>query len=441
MTVLPRSIRARVTVLAVVLVAVLLLGVSLTMIALLRWQLTDNLDEGLAQRADTISAVVGDGPPGTLGGDEDLIVQLVAADGTVSSSSSNLAGVPPIVPLEPGYVTTDSVPGRSESFRVLTRTVASGGRPAILVVGINRDDVTDPLRIVTRILVASVPAVVLLLGALAWWLIGRVLRPVDRMRAQMAEITDTNLAARIPEPDTGDEIDRLARTMNDTLARVEDAVRRQQRFVADASHELRSPLTRIRTELEVDLAHPEAADMTATERSVLTETVGLQLLVDDLLHLARSDASATDLVGVALDLDDIVLDESRRLAARGRVVVDSHAVSAAAVVGVPSQLTRAVQNLLDNAERHAATTVTITLAESDGVAMLTVSDDGAGIPPDKRAEIFERFTRLDDARTRDAGGTGLGLAITRDIVQRHHGTIRLADSPTTTFVVELPTRP
>ena len=123
------------------------------------------------------------------------------------------------------------------------------------------------------------------------------------------------------------------------------------------------------------------------------------------------------------------------------MAVDSRAVSAAAVVGVPSQLTRAVQNLLDNAERHAATTVTITLAEFDGIATLTVSDDGAGIPPDKRTEIFERFARLDDARTRDAGGTGLGLAITRDIVQRHHGTIRLADTPTTTFVVELPTRP
>lgn len=437
----PHSIRARVTALAVVLTAVLLFGVSLAMIAVLRWQLTDNLDESLAQRADTISAVVGDGPPVVLGGDEDLLVQLVGADGAVLAASSNLAGFPPIVPLRPGYLSTDSVPGRSESFRVLTRPVESSGRPAYLVVGINRDDITDPLRIVSRVLATSVPAVVLLLGALTWWLIGRVLRPVDRMRAQMAEITDTNLGGRIPEPRTGDEIDRLARTMNDTLARVEDAVRRQQRFVADASHELRSPLTRIRTELEVDLAHPERADMTATEHSVLNETVGLQLLVDDLLHLARSDAAATDVVGVAVDLDDIVLGETRRLAGRGRVTVDSRAVSAAAVVGVPSQLTRAVQNLLDNAERHAATTVTIALAEVDGIAVLTVSDDGAGIPPDKRTEIFERFARLDDARTRDAGGTGLGLAITRDIVQRHHGTIRLADTPTTTFVVELPTRP
>jgi signal transduction histidine kinase len=438
---LPRSIRARVTALAVVLTAVLLLGVSLAMIAVLRWQLTDNLDESLAQRADTIAAVVADGPPGTLVGDEDLLVQLVDADGTVLSSSSNLVGAQPIAPSEYGYLTTDSVPGRAETFRLLTRAVDTGGGPGYLVVGINRDDITDPLRIVSRVLAISVPAVILLLGGLTWWLIGRVLQPVDRMRAQMAEITETNLGGRIPEPSTGDEIDRLARTMNETLARVEDAVHRQQRFVADASHELRSPLTRIRTELEVDLARPEQADMVATERSVLAETIGLQLLVGDLLHLARSDAAANDIVGVAVDLDDIVLSETRRLVARGRVVVDSRGVSAAGVVGVPSQLTRAVQNLLDNAERHAATTVTVTLGELDGVALLTVSDDGAGISPDKRAEVFERFTRLDDARTRDAGGTGLGLAITRDIVERHRGTIRLADSPTTTFVVELPTRP
>jgi signal transduction histidine kinase len=292
-----------------------------------------------------------------------------------------------------------------------------------------------------RTLALTVPAVVFVLGVLTWWLIGRVLRPVDTMRAQMAEITASNLGGRIPEPGTGDEIDRLARTMNETLARVEDAVRHQQRFVADASHELRSPLTRIRTELEVDLSLPDAAaDPIATERSVLDETIGLQRLVDDLLHLARSDAAATEFVGVSVDLDDIVLGETRRVAERGQVVVDSRRVSAANVTGVPSQLTRAIQNLLDNAERHASTTVTVTLAETDGLARLTVSDDGAGIAADKRGEVFERFTRLDEARTRDAGGTGLGLAITRDIVERHGGTIRLADEPTTTFVVELPAR-
>ena len=202
------------------------------------------------------------------------------------------------------------------------------------------------------------------------------------MRAQMAEITASNLGGRIPEPGTGDEIDRLAQTMNETLARVEDAVRHQQRFVADASHELRSPLTRIRTELEVDLSQPDQdADPIATERSVLAETIGLQRLVDDLLHLARSDAAATEFVGVSVDLDDIVLSETRRLAERGQVMVDSRQrLGRERHRRRPASSRRAVQNLLDNAERHASTTVTITLAETDGLARLTVTDDGAGIP-------------------------------------------------------------
>ena len=325
---------------------------------------------------------------------------------------------------------------------MLSRPIVIDGEQGYLLVGINRDDVTDPLRLVTRLLAITVPAVVLLLGVLTWWLIGRVLRPVDTMRAQMAEITASNLGGRIPQPETGDEIDRLARTMNETLGRMEDAVRRQQRFVADASHELRSPLTRMRSELEVDLAKPDAADVVATERSLLDETIGLQHLVEDLLQLARSDAaSPPDVDLIAVDLDDIVLREVRRLAERGRVTLDTRGVSGAQVSGDPVLLARAVRNLLDNAERHAEQNVTVTLGEQGGRARLTVADDGAGIAAGQRVHVFERFARLDEARTRDAGGTGLGLAITRDIVERHGGTIDLLDEDRTTFVLELPSRP
>ena len=285
------------------------------------------------------------------------------------------------------------------------------------------------------------PAVVIILGILTWWLTGRTLRPVEKMRLEMAEITGTNLGRRVAEPATGDEIDRLAHTMNETLDRLEEAIRRQQRFVADASHELRSPLTRIRGELELDLAHGVPVDPTTTERSVLDETIDLQHLVDDLLQLARSDDGFTELTLQPVDLDDIVLREARRLRERGRVNVDLRRVSAAQTIGDIHQLTRATRNLLDNAERHAATTVTISLAEIDGRVRLTVSDDGAGISTDDRRHIFERFTRLDDARTRDAGGTGLGLAIVRDIIQRHDGIINIEDGIPTTFVVDLPGAP
>ena len=226
------------------------------------------------------------------------------------------------------------------------------------------------------------------------------------------------------------------------LDRVEVAVRRQQTFVADASHELRSPLTRIRSEIEVDLAHPDRADLAATHRSVLEETTALERLVADLLHLARSDATAGELRREAVDLDDIVLSEVRRLRASGGLDVDAGGVTAAQIHGDRDQLARLVRNLLDNAARHASRTVTISLAEHGGDAVLVVDDDGPGIPLDHHDRVFERFTRLDDARTQSSGGTGLGLAICRDIVRRHGGTVAIDPdhAPGARFVVSIPLR-
>lgn len=436
-----RSIRFRIAAIAVTASGILLVGVSLLMITVLRAQLTDNVDEGLNQRADTIQSVLATTTPAPLSGDEDLLTQVVTPDGTVLAASGNLAGTPPITALTPGSRTIDTVPGRPETFRVLVRPVISEGRQALLIMGINNDDITDPISLLSRFLGTAVPIVVIALGALTWWLTGRTLRPVEKMRAEMAEITGANLGRRLAEPATGDEINRLARTMNATLDRLEGAIRRQQRFVADASHELRSPLTRIRSELEVDLAGGQANNPTTTEQSVLEETINVQHLVDDLLQLARSDDGPIEINVQHVDLDDIILRETRRLRERGRVLVDIRAVSAAQTIGDPEQLARATRNLLDNAERHAASTVTITLVELDGRVRLTVSDDGEGIPAEDRELIFERFSRLDEGRTRDAGGTGLGLAIVRDIIERHHGSIYVEDIDATKFVVELPLAP
>jgi signal transduction histidine kinase len=292
--------------------------------------------------------------------------------------------------------------------------------------------------ILTRLLTGAVPLVVLALGVLTWWLTGRTLRPVEKMRVEMAEISGTNLDRRVAEPGTGDEIDRLAHTMNETLDRLESAIRRQRQFVGDASHELRSPLTRIRTELEIDLTNGQPVDPGRTERSVLADVIQLQYLVDDLLQLARSDDGVPDLQFQPVDLDDIVLREARRISERGRVTVDLHGMSAAQTLGDPQQLARAIRNLLENAERHAAAVITVILSEDDHRVRLAIRDDGAGISAKDRPHIFERFTRLDDARTRESGGSGLGLAIVRDIVERHGGTIRLDDGLPTQFVLELP---
>jgi signal transduction histidine kinase len=443
-----RSIRFRISALATVLCALILTLVALAMILVLRKQLTDNLDEGLLQRSDAFAAVIADVPSDALFVDEDLLVQLVDGTGSVIVSSPNLRGAPPLSEARSGYRNSSDVPGRTEIFRLLVRELDTPDPAQRLIVGVNLDDVTDPVGILSKLLAVTVPSVIVALAALVWWLTGRTLRPVEKMRTEMADISGTNPGRRVVEPGTGDEIDRLAQTMNGTLERLDNAIRRQQQFVADASHELRSPLTRMRGELELDLAHPDLTDSTDIKRSVLAETVALQHLVDDLLHLARSDSGVAAAVHATIDLDDIVLREARRLNDRGRVRVDVRQVSALQVGGDQDQLTRALRNLLDNAERHAASTVSISLVGSTQSVTLTVGDDGAGIPVDQREVVFARFTRLDDARSSDRGGSGLGLAITREIIERHGGTIRVADAAATdptlgkvggaAFIVELP---
>jgi signal transduction histidine kinase len=213
--------------------------------------------------------------------------------------------------------------------------------------------------------------------------------------------------------------------MNDMLARLETSVGRQQRFVADASHELRSPLTRLRSELEVAMAEVAHTEQRAVLRGLLDEVLGMQVMVEDLLFLARSDAGQANGSFRSVDLDDLVLEEAKRILSHQRVEVDLSAVSGAQVRGDRGQLTRAIRNLMDNAERHAATRVELSLQESDEDAVLVVADDGPGIPYQEATRIFERFTRLDEARTTGAGGTGLGLAISREIVDRHQGSLSL----------------
>ena len=301
------------------------------------------------------------------------------------------------------------------------------------------DDVDEAIAELVASLAWIIPLATVALAALVWFVVGRTLRPVERIRAEVAEIGLGELDHRVPEPPGDDEIARLAMTMNEMLARLEASARRQQQFVADAAHELRTPLTRMRAELEVDARHPDAADAVATRLSQLDEIVALQRMIDDLLLLARGDAGGAPRTE-RVDLDDVVLDELRALPAPPPTV-DRRGVSAAQVIGDRDELRRVVRNLLDNARRHATASVTVELAEADGRATLAVSDDGPGIPADRRAEVFERFSRLDAARSTGAGRVGLGLAIVHDIVARHGGTVTVDDGPAggARFVVELPT--
>lgn len=267
------------------------------------------------------------------------------------------------------------------------------------------------------------PLLLAVIAAVTWLVTRRALRPVDAIRSEMAAITASeDLARRVPEPDTHDEIARLATTTNETLAALQHSVERQRRFVADASHELRSPIASLRTQLEVGAAHPELLDVDGA----VEDTVRLQELAADLLLLARLDAGEKPGEG-RVDLAALAREElSQRTRDRADVRMDLKNVE---VTGSRSQLARVLGNLVNNAQRHARSHVTVTTRADGAWAVLEVSDDGDGVPQSERDRIFERFVRLDDARTRDDGGAGLGLAIARDVAARHGGTLTVREAP------------
>lgn len=436
----PASIRFRITLVSSVVAALVLTVTAIVILTVQRDQLMENLDAGLEQRADTVQAglELAESGPLAVAGDTDRFVQLATRDGSVVASSPNVAGMGPAVDPASGetFHTVSNLEIEDDEYRVLVRYI---GDNRALLVAENIDDVNDAERNLGLTLLVAVPLVVAVLGVLTWWLVGRTLAPVDRIRAEVNEIRAGALDRRVQRPATDDEIADLVETMNDMLDRVEDATSRQQRFVADASHELRSPLARMRTELEVELADPDVASPDVLA-SVLEEVMGLQVLIDDLLHLARSDAGAEELQRVPVDLDDIVLHEARKLRETSTHEVDTTGVSAAHLEGDPAQLLRMVRNLTDNAARHATGRVELRLGEIDGAIRLEIGDDGPGASAADFERIFDRFTRADASRSTATGGSGLGLAIVRDVVERHGGAVTVSPRAPTglVFTAELP---
>jgi signal transduction histidine kinase len=270
----------------------------------------------------------------------------------------------------------------------------------------------------------GLPLLLAVVGSVTWLVTRRALKPVEGIRSEMAAITASeDLSRRVPEPGSRDEVARLARTTNETLAALEASVERQRRFVADASHELRSPIASLRTQLEVGAAHRELLDVPGA----VADTVRLQQLAGDLLLLARLDAGERP--GQSrLDPAALVCEEASQRSG-DRIPVTVNAADGLEVTGSRGQLARVLGNLLDNAQRHARTSVTVSVRRDGDSVVLAVADDGTGVPEPERERIFERFVRLDDARTRDDGGAGLGLAITRDVAQRHGGTLTVSQGP------------
>ena len=390
-----RSLRRRLTAVAVLVLAVVLVVAGVVLVGVQRRQLEDRVDDRLRARADEVQVLLDQGftPPLVIDEDEqeDRAAQVVTREGQIVAATVNVSTADPIADMPAGgdderFRTVDKLVIDDDPFRVLSRRTDFGPTGSAIHVAETVDVVDESVNTLVRSLAFAVPAVLLMLAWLTWWLTGRAVRPV------------------------------------------EEAAIRQARFVSDASHELRSPLTRLRTRLEVDLAHSDGVDLRDTAAAALDESRAVEHLVDDLLHLARSDGVPDRARWTVFDLDDVVLGEARATAPHGDRV-DTSRVSGAVVRGDRAELARMVRNLVDNAARHAETSVVIALGDVGRSVMLTVDDDGPGIAADQRTHVFERFTRLDEARSRTRGGVGLGLSIARDIVVRHGGTVEIDDAP------------
>lgn len=328
----------------------------------------------------------------------------------------------------------------ADNLRIVFTEVAPGEE--VVVVARSLDGVDRTVERVRLGVLFAVPVLTLLVGLLVHALTGRALSPVEAIRSEVETISATDLSKRVPVGERPDEISRLALTMNEMLSRLEAAQDRQRRFTGDAAHELRSPLASMRAGLDVDIAHPETVDWNRSAQHLRNEVDRMQRTVEDLLLLARADgAERLSLASARLvDLDDIVLSTAATISVRDGVEVNTSKVSAAAVRGNADELQRLVNNLLANAIRHASSLVELSVGERDGRAFIIVDDDGDGIAPDDRERVFERFVRLDEARSRDAGGSGLGLALARELAVAHGGSLS-ADANSrggARFVVDLP---
>lgn len=438
-----RSLRLRVTVVATAAIAAGSVAAVLLLVLSLRSGLVTGLDdEAHARAAEAVVALQrGDlaGAVSTAGGDSQ--VQVLGPDGRVVAASPGLQGRPPLVArgAQAGrHQQPDGHVGERD-VRVLSVTT-DGGR--VVVVASSLEEVEQSLAQLARRVLVGGPVLLALIGAAVWLLVGYTLGTVERLREQVAQLSVTGLEGRVELPEARDEVRQLAVTMNDLLARMHRASLAQRRFVADAAHELRSPLAALRARVEVS---ERSADLERWQRAapvLVSDAQRLADLVDGLLALARLDESPQLLQCVPVDLDEVVFAEVARLRPTTVAVLDTRRVGAALVHGDPDLLHRIVGNLLSNAVRHAAHRVDVAVHTEGAQVELTVADDGPGIPADERERVFERFQRLDGARDRDAGGSGLGLAIVRDAVRAHRGAVTLEDArPGVRATVRLPAVP
>jgi signal transduction histidine kinase len=298
------------------------------------------------------------------------------------------------------------------------------------------DGIQRSVGALTAALWLGLPILAIGAGVMTWLITDRTLAPVGAITRRVRELSATTLDARVPVPPTDDEIAELATTMNEMLDRLQVASVSQRQFVSDASHELRSPVASIRAQLETALQYPDDVDWPSVARIVLAEDARLEHLVGNLLAMARLEEGRLG-PRSEIDMDDLVMAQTQRMTG---VRLDLSGVSGGRVWGNPDELTSVVRNLLDNAARHARSTVAVSVRETGPWVVVSVGDDGPGVPVEDRERVFERFARLQEGRSRDQGGTGLGLALSRRVAEAHGGRIHVEQSPMggACFVVSLP---
>ncbi len=417
--------------------------------AVLRFGLVRATDDAARKAADGVAALVDEGRlPDPIPSGATTVVQVVDEQGRVLAASAGTDRL--VAALRPAELTAaldgpQTVSGASFGvlgpMRVVARPAGPDTAPRFVIAGVPSGDIDDAVRIARTALIAGYAVLLAALAAVAWRLIGATLRPVEALRSGAEKITGTGSADTLPVPSSADEIRRLAITLNGMLGRLASSRRRQRAFVADAAHELRSPLASLRTQLDVALVtgtEPDTADL-------LAEVDRLTSLVDDLLILARADDAAPPETGV-VDVTALA-DEVVGRYTDARVPVNRLPSDEARAEANPGALTRVLANVIDNAVRYASSGVTVAVRHTPDGVRLEVGDDGPGIPEADRARVFERFTRLHDARDRDTGGSGLGLAIVAELLRQQGGSVQLdpahpgADPPGLMVSILLPAAP
>ncbi len=427
------SLRARSAVAAAVAVT-LVLAIGIAGFAwVLRWSGEEQVRSVARTTAEVMADRVAlDGVAVVADYDGDSLIQVLDAAGRVVAAGQGASGY--TMPTTTGPATLGG-----ERFYVQDRAV--DGSELRVVVAQEYDDDASTRRTALISLVAISPLMVVLIGILAWVATSRALRPVAQIGRELESIDAGDVHRRVDVPATHDEIADLAATMNRLLDRFESGVQAQRRFVADASHELRSPLAALRQYAELATSHPDDLAPGELAEVVGTASLRLQSLIDDLLVLATT-AEGQSGPRAEVDLDDVVLTELSAFRA-ANVTLDASGVRAVKVAAHERRLAMVVRNLVANAMRHAQHRVRVATGQDDAGAWLVVTDDGPGVPPADRERIFERFVRLDEGRDRDAGGSGLGLAIVAAIVTDTGGSVVVDEAPAggARFTVRLPLWP